>query len=566
MNKVVLFLMLFAVSSNKLKSNSSDRISVSKSSGNNNHCSNDSICPTWFTCNAKKKCQCDSGRTTAIRCNNQTQTSAVLNCNCIPYDNESKSTYVGACFYNCVTSGPSYDSLIQKLPENPEMLISNYSICKNFYRTGLLCGNCKDGYSPLVLSYDLSCVECPDGHKNWWKFFMTGFLPLTAFYLFILAFNINVTSFRLHGVVWYSQTLSMPALIRIILLTCRIKEMEYLNVTKTILVFYSLWNLDLFRSILPNICLNVTTLQALALEYLIALYPFVLILFTYLLIVLYDRRLAFIVAVWTPFKKVLTVFRKSWDIRTSVLDSFATFFLLSYNKALSVTVDILIPTKIHQLGSNKSMFGLYYSPSISYFGKYHLPYAILAVTIVTLFVCIPTTILICYPCKFFQKFLSLFPFNWHFLHAFVDSFQGCYKDGTEPGTFDCRWFSVYMLLMRPLLFIIYGLTLSIMFFIYSLIAILILLLVIINFQPLKKVGLQYPLYNLIFLILLCLTNIAILGRELTYIERYSAYHTVLTITVFLTVIIPILYISYLIGSWLFSRINVRIPRLPFLYR
>ena len=180
--------------------------------------------------------------------------------------------------------------------------------------------------------------------------------------------------------------------------------MEYLNVIKTMSVFYSLWNLDLFRSILPNICLNVTTLQALALEYLIALYPFILILFTYLLIVLYDRRIAFIVAVW----KVLTVFRKSWDIRTSVLDSFATFFLLSYNKVLSVTADVLIPTKIYQLGSNKSMFGLYYSPSISYFGKYHLPYAILAVTIVTLFVCIPTIILICYPCKFFQKFLSLF--------------------------------------------------------------------------------------------------------------------------------------------------------------
>ena len=211
------------------------------------------------------------------------------------------------------------------------------------------------------------------------------------------------------------------------------------------------------------------------------------------------------------------------------------------------------------------MFGLYYSPSISYFGKYHLPYAILAVNIVILFVCIPTIILICYPCKFFQKFLSLFPFNWHFLHAFVDSFQGCYKDGTEPGTFDCRWFSVYMLLMRPLLFIIYGLTLSIMFFIYGLIAILILLLVTINFQPLKKVGLQYPLYNLIFLILLCLTHIAILGRELTYIERYFAYHIIPTIIVFSTGIIPIIYISYLIGSWLFSRINICIPRLPFLY-
>ncbi len=60
----------------------------------------------------------------------------------------------------------------------------------------------------------------------------------------------------------------------------------------------------------------------------------------------------------------------SWDIRTSVLNSFATFFLLSYVKVMSVTVDLLIPTKIYQLGSNKVLFGLYCSPSVPYFGNH----------------------------------------------------------------------------------------------------------------------------------------------------------------------------------------------------
>ena len=31
--------------------------------------------------------------------------------------------------------------------------------------------------------------------------------------------------------------------------------------TKTVEVFYSFWNLDLLRPIIPDICLNVTTLQ-----------------------------------------------------------------------------------------------------------------------------------------------------------------------------------------------------------------------------------------------------------------------------------------------------------------
>ena len=154
--------------------------------------------------------------------------------------------------------------------------------------------------------------------------------------------------------------------------------------TKIFLVFYSFWNLDLLRSVIPDICLNVTTLQALALDYLIALYPFVLILLSYILIELHDRQFAVVVTIWKPFRKVLFMFRKSWDIRTSIIDSFATFFLLSYVKVLSVMADLLIPTTIHQLGTNKTQFGLYYSPTVQYFGDEHLPYAITALIILTL--------------------------------------------------------------------------------------------------------------------------------------------------------------------------------------
>ena len=131
-------------------------------------------------------------------------------------------------------------------------------------------------------------------------------------------------------------------------------------------------------------------------------------------------------------------------------------------------MDILVPTQIYQLGSNKSTYGLYYSPSVAYFGRNHLPYAILAIIILTVFVCVPTAVFFLYPFQFFQKILSFFPVNWYFLRVFVDAYQGGYKDGTQPGTFDCRWFSgVVILFSRPLMFIIYGTTLSMMFFVYN---------------------------------------------------------------------------------------------------
>ena len=76
------------------------------------------------------------------------------------------------------------------------------------------------------------------------------------------------------------------------LLALSIENAQYLTAAKAVFAFYTLWTLDLFYSIIPDFCLNVSTLQALALEYIIALYPFALILFSYLLIVLCDRKVS----------------------------------------------------------------------------------------------------------------------------------------------------------------------------------------------------------------------------------------------------------------------------------
>ena len=155
------------------------------------------------------------------------------------------------------------------------------SVCEDFNRAGVFCGDCKEGYSPLVLSYNLSCVKCPDGHKNWWKFILAGFVPLTFFYLVMVIFNINVTTSRLHKPVWFSQALAMPVLLHNVIHGIHNEQSDFLNIVKVFMLFYSFWNLDIFRSILPDICLNLTTSQALALDYLIAFCPFLLIPLSY---------------------------------------------------------------------------------------------------------------------------------------------------------------------------------------------------------------------------------------------------------------------------------------------
>ena len=219
-----------------------------------------------------------------------------------------------------------------------------------------------------------------------------------------------------------------------------------------------------------------------------------------------------------------------------------------------MTSDLLTPTEIYKLGSkfNTSTFGLFNSPTVVYFDE-HLPYALLAIVIFAAFVVVPTIIFALYPCQFFQKFLSLFPINWHFLHAFVDSFQGCYKVGKEPGTFDCRWFSATKLILQLLLYVAYGLTLSSMFFIYATILLIIYMIALINIEPYKKIASNYIPTDLIFFYLLSFIYITILGREYSSMGRNMHFHAILMVASLSVVVIPVIYTTFLIGSWIVSR-------------
>ena len=102
---------------------------------------------------------------------------------------------------------------------------------------------------------------------------------------------INATSSRLRGVIWFNQMVSIPAFIRVVYAAFSIGNYSLqLKIVQVLTAFYSFWNLDVLRSAIPDTCLNVSTVQALALKHLVALYPFVLITLSYIIIELYDRK------------------------------------------------------------------------------------------------------------------------------------------------------------------------------------------------------------------------------------------------------------------------------------
>ena len=157
----------------------------------------------------REVCRCGDSHGYAVVCDEEKLVSAVLDCHCVTYDEQTGSTYLGSCFYNCnyYNTNTRVDQVYFNLPKLPESLNKmNDSSCTRFYRTGLLCGDCKDGHSPLVFSYNLTCVKCPDGHKNWWNFILVAFVPLTFFY-----FNLCYSSCVQHQCDIFSSSWSCVA-------------------------------------------------------------------------------------------------------------------------------------------------------------------------------------------------------------------------------------------------------------------------------------------------------------------------------------------------------------------
>ena len=253
------------------------------------------------------------------------------------FDDETCTREVGKCIYNC-----GNPLLFHKLPADVSML--NGLICD---RTGTLCSQCKNDTFPLAYSFNLQCVACTDFEANWVKYALVAFIPLTAFCFIIFLFQINIVSSHLCGFTLYSQAISMPVLSRVISIALR-DEPKYSFLVKMLLALYKIWNLDFFRSFDLGICLGTSTLQTLSLDLLVAVYPLLLMALSYALITLYDRNIRVLVIIWRPFRGVFSLFRKNWDIRTSLIDSFATFLFLSNVKFLSVAYDLLLPVDVYR--------------------------------------------------------------------------------------------------------------------------------------------------------------------------------------------------------------------------
>ena len=286
----------------------------------------DDTCPTWFLPVTDDKrndtCKCGNDLEGIVRCHDVTQPVYLHNCYCMSYNQDMSGLVVGNCYYGCFHTTVR-NSQYFCLPSNASKL--EFFFCQKYHREGQLCGRCNSNFTPPVYSYTLDCVQCSGYDYNWAKYLAVAFLPLTVFSVIVITFRVSATSGSMNAFILVSQISSTPVLLRSANIPTHCYKVDNLQCYPLYIIFslYGIWNLDFFRVVYEPFCLHpsMTTLQVLALDYAIAIFPLALIVITYSLVELHNRDWRIIVWLWRPFHTSCVRIRRLQNIRTSLIDA-----------------------------------------------------------------------------------------------------------------------------------------------------------------------------------------------------------------------------------------------------
>ena len=448
-------------------------------------------CPTWLHPSGDGECLCGATLGTVVVCNNETQQVGVLDSYCLTSNGDGSNTsVVGKCLESMnhgeqlLSRVGRYHKVLGNLSEQEEQT------CGYLNRQGRLCGKCKSNHYVPPYLYDIKCYPCTSSlWRSVVEYVCIAYLPLTIFLCVVIVFRISVTSPAMNVPVLCCQILSSPASLMATLQYLRgTHDLYYVKLLSTL---YGIWNLDFFRLVIPPICLPLNTMQMMALDYLVAVYPFIILTCFYMLLRAYDRGCRLVVRLWRPFLWCTARLRQQWNIRHSIIDAFATFFLLSYIKLLNVSHGLLTFTSVHNAAGSLVGSFLFYDATVEYMGPDHRPYAVLAILVVVVGVLFPLVLLLVYPMQWFQKCLNRCGLNSPGLQMFMQCFQGYYRDRTDGGR-ECRYFAAVYPAFRIAAYFMYSFTLASSFNLDFMFLCAIVIVAIVFVSPYKE---PYKKYN-----------------------------------------------------------------------
>ena len=352
----------------------------------------------------------------------------------------------------------SLNVIIQELVSDIDYL--NHQMCAYVHRdTDNYCSRCETGYAPSPYTYyGVPCTKCPE-HGNGWLAYIgleLGFPTLLFFFCLLL--RVKITSGAMMGFVFYCQVVANTLTDPYYYFVLTSRSYHFTNI---LFCFYGIWNMDFFRFVIPKFCVSrhLRTLDVVALGYLSAFYPLVLTTVVYLLVKCHHRGCRAVMVIWGPFHSLFISFKNHFlGENSSLVDTFATFLLLSYSKIIFVSLKLLEPLTFYKIYYDSTLhykhkgFIRSVDPGLKYFTEEHVTYVLLAVIVLVVFTVIPTAVLCLYPTRCGRRLLSRSKItNSTDFNRLVSAFQASFKDGRN-GTWDYRLVSTIFVFHRMCLF------------------------------------------------------------------------------------------------------------------
>ena len=156
---------------------------------------------SYFSSNCS--CNCSSIPGFIVKCDsvNSNYSIQLLQGYCMTLSNGS--VIVGGCPYGS-RNWTVKDALYFDFQYND--ILTNRSMCDALNRTGPLCAHCKEGHGMALYSNSWACRKCTlSTGVSWALYLALETIPVTAFFLLVVFFNIRVTSPPMTGYVLFSQ-------------------------------------------------------------------------------------------------------------------------------------------------------------------------------------------------------------------------------------------------------------------------------------------------------------------------------------------------------------------------
>ena len=495
-----------------------------------------SPCPPWkYRKDNNSSCVCGHGIHDTVQCSEDSSTLLLQNCYCMSYSENGDHLVVGACPFLCTNRFYTRINADTNLSD-----LCNSDILQN--RQGQLCGQCKDNHSPSPYSYQLKCADCSHYRYNWLKYLMMAYAPLTVFFFVVIIFRVNALSGSMNAFIFICQIISCPAAMSLLSSFTYFsdkhpvdRDVNMISILEFMATVYGMWNLDFLRMVYKPFCLhpNMSIIQIMCLDYAVAVYPLLLILLTYML----HERFDVVQSCFKPLVWLCVRFNHQWNASNSLIEAFATFIMLSYVKIINTSFYILMPVQVYNVTGQVVGLYTYYNGSLEYFGRDHLPYAVLAIIMFTTFNLVPFLLLCLYPCRCFQSCLNCCRLNSQVLRTFMDAFQGCYK--FEP--YDCRYWAAFYMFLRIATLAIFAVTQSGYFIIVGGILLIPVIAIYTIIRPYREV--VYNVVDIVLLLAFVQTFFSVVGISLcTFNRRFEGF---VTFMLGIGLIIPIVYITVL---------------------